>query len=83
SSSNSSQSCLFSFVHASCSAFVRQDLWSNLEREGGSSALPWFVAGDNVISDNEEQSGRTTIDQAAMQQFNIFQNRAGLSDAGF
>lgn len=74
----------YSFVYAKCKRDERQVLWDNLVARADVINVPWMVGRDfNTIAHPEEKHGKQKADEKAIMDFNNFQMRAGLSDAGF
>lgn len=51
---NATQSCIASFVYASCLKRIRQNLWEHLagvQQIANISAIPWLVAGILILSE--------------------------------
>ncbi|CAM8975881.1 unnamed protein product [Rhodiola kirilowii] len=72
------------FVYASTSVSVRQNLWHDLLDMSSSITGPWIVAGDfNTISSGSEKKGGAAQAPGSMSDFNEFQMDCGLSDAGY
>lgn len=81
------QSCIVSFVYASCLKRLRRDLWDHLtgiQHLANNTGCPWFVAGDfNTIANVSENQGGIDVDLNGVQEFQDFMEHNGLIDAGF
>ncbi|XP_042984734.1 uncharacterized protein LOC122313615 [Carya illinoinensis] len=75
--------CLWiSFVYAKCYYGERRQLWDHLCNLHTSN-VPWMVIGDfNIIKSEQERIGGHPRPPIAMEEFNSFVDRAGLSDLG-
>ncbi|XP_042969986.1 uncharacterized protein LOC122302667 [Carya illinoinensis] len=76
--------CLWiSFVYAKCYYGERRQLWDHLCNLHTSN-VPWMVIGDfNIIRTDQERIGGHPRPRIAMEKFNSFVDRDGLSDLGF